>query len=72
MESYCQGAVCMLYSALVEFFIAEVHQAREAHAAQFNFDLQAIYRALKDQEEQSQREKVSFAPNRISPVQTEI
>ena len=52
--------------------VAEVRQAREAHAAQFNFDLRAIYLALKEQEEQSQREKVSFAPKRIPPVKTEI
>jgi hypothetical protein len=52
--------------------VAEVRQAREAHAAQFNYDLQAIYRALKEQEEQNEREKVSFAPKRIPPVKTEI
>ena len=48
--------------------VAEVRQVREAHATQFNFDLQAIYRALKAQEKQSQRKKVSFAPKRISPI----
>jgi len=52
--------------------VAEVRQAREAHAEQFNFDLRAIYRALKEQEEQSQRERVSFAPKRIPPIETEI
>lgn len=52
--------------------LAEVRQARETHAARFNFDLQAIYRALKEQEEQSQREKVSLAPKRISTIKTEI
>jgi hypothetical protein len=52
--------------------VAEVRQVREAHAARFDYDLQAIYRALKEQEDQSQREKVSFAPNRIPPVNTEI
>lgn len=40
--------------------VAEVRQAREAHAAQHNFDLQAIYRALKEQEEQGPRKKVSW------------
>ncbi len=48
--------------------VAEVRRAREAHAAQFNFDLRAIYRALKAREEQSQREKVSFAPKCIPPI----
>ncbi|MGA9347855.1 MAG: hypothetical protein WBW48_03495 [Anaerolineae bacterium] len=52
--------------------VAEVRQAREAHAAQFDFDLWAIYRALKEQEEQSQRKKVSFAPKHIPPVKTEM
>ena len=52
--------------------VVRVRQAREAHAAQFNFDLRAICRALKEQEEQSQREKVSFAPKHIPPIRTEI
>lgn len=52
--------------------VMEVRQAREAHAAKFNFDLQAIYRALKEQEEQSQHKKTSFAPKHISPVKVEM
>ena len=48
--------------------VLEVREAREAHAQQFNFDLGAIYRALKEQEEQSDRNKVSFPPKRIPPV----
>ncbi len=51
--------------------VAEVRQARESHAARFNFDLTAIYRALKEQEEQSQHEKVSFDPKRTPPIETE-
>jgi hypothetical protein len=47
--------------------VAEVRQAREAHAAQFDFDLGLIYEALKAQEEQSQRKKVSFSPKPASP-----
>ena len=42
--------------------VAQVRRAREEHAAQFDFDLWAIYRALKEQEAQSEREKVSFCP----------
>ncbi len=52
--------------------VMEVRRAREAHAAQFNFDLRAIYRALKDQEELTQHEKASFMPKRILPVEIEI
>jgi hypothetical protein len=52
--------------------VKKVRQKRQAHAAQYNFDLQTIYRALKEQEEQSQRKKVSFPPKRIPPVEIEI
>ncbi|UCC87852.1 MAG: hypothetical protein JSV81_00735 [Anaerolineales bacterium] len=52
--------------------VAEVRQVRETHAARFDFELWAIYRALKEQEEQSQLEKVSFAPKRIPPTKTEV
>lgn len=45
--------------------VAEVRKIREAHAAQYNYDLRAIYTALKKAEEQSQRPKVSFPPKRI-------
>jgi hypothetical protein len=48
--------------------VTEVRKVREAHAAQFNFDLQAIYLALKEAEQKSQRKKVSFPPKRIPSV----
>ncbi len=48
--------------------VGEVRQIREAHAAQFNFDLQAIYLALKKAEQNSKRKKVAFSPKRITPV----
>lgn len=46
--------------------VAEVRKIREAHAAEYNYDLRAIYAALKKAEEQSQRPKVSFSPKRIA------
>jgi len=52
--------------------VAEVRQAREAHAAEFNFDLRAIHHALKAQEDQNQRKKVSFPPKRIPPTKLEM
>jgi len=52
--------------------VMEVRRAREAHAAQYNFDLQAIYRALKEQEEQSPHQKTSFAPKHIPPIKIEM
>ena len=45
--------------------VAEVRQIREAYAAQFNFDLAALCRALQEQEQRSPRAKVSFPPKRV-------
>ena len=42
--------------------VAEVRKVREDYAAQFNFDLQALCRALKERELQDPRPKVSFPP----------
>ncbi len=44
--------------------LLEVRKAREAYAAQFGFDLQAIHRDLKKQEQASGRRVVSLAPRR--------
>ena len=35
--------------------VDEVRKAREEHAAKFNYDLEAIYRDLKEQEKRSGR-----------------
>ncbi len=48
--------------------IAELRKYREAHAAKYNYDLDAIYRALKEDEERSVHPKVSFSPKYIKPV----
>ena len=40
--------------------VAEVRKVREDFAAQFNYDLQALCRALKEREQQDPRPKVSF------------
>ena len=49
--------------------VAEVRQVREAHAAQFDFDLRAIYLALKEEENESRHKRVSFRPKRIPPIE---
>jgi hypothetical protein len=41
--------------------VDEVRQAREAYAARFNYDLQAIYLDLKEQERRSGRKFISYA-----------
>jgi len=45
--------------------VTEVRQIREAYAAQFNFDLAALCRALQEAEQRSPRPKVSFPPKRV-------
>ncbi len=41
--------------------VDEVRRIRDAHAARFNYDLDAIYQDLKEQEKRSGREIVSYA-----------
>ncbi len=49
--------------------VAEVRKIREDYAAQFNFDLHALCRALKEREQRDLRPKVSFPPKpaKIAP-----
>src|SRR5438128_12607693 len=48
----------------VDDVVLEVRKIREAYAKQFNYDLQAIHRDLKEQEQASGRRIVSFPPRR--------
>ena len=50
--------------------VEEVRKNREAYAAKFNFDLQAIYEDLKKAEKLSKHKKVSFKPKK--PVKVDI
>jgi hypothetical protein len=45
--------------------VEEVRRARDAYAAKFNYDLDAIFQDLKRQERESGRIFVSFPPRRI-------
>ena len=40
--------------------VDEVRRVRDAHAARFNYDLDAIFRDIKEQEKKSGRKFVSF------------
>jgi len=42
--------------------VAEVRKIREAHAAKFNYDLDAIYRDIKSMEQASGRSYVRYPP----------
>ena len=48
--------------------VNEVRKVREAYAARFNYDLEAIFEDLKRQERESGRTFVSFPPRRIGKV----
>ena len=47
--------------------VEEGRKVREVHAAQFNYDLEAIYRDLKREEKESGRTFVSYPPRRVKP-----
>ena len=42
--------------------VEETRRARQAFAAKFNYDLEAMYRDLKEKEQQSKRRTVSLSP----------
>ncbi|MEO7839554.1 MAG: hypothetical protein ABIU06_09405 [Anaerolineales bacterium] len=50
--------------------VEEVRKNREAYAAKFNFDLQAMYEDLKKAERKNKRKKVSLKPKK--PVRVEL
>lgn len=50
--------------------VDEVRRIREAHAAQFDYDLDAIFRDIKEQEKKSGLTYVSFPPRRTEPKQS--
>ena len=49
-----------------DHLVDEVRQIREEHAAQFNYDVDAIYADLKRMETKSGKPHVSFGPRRIN------
>ena len=51
--------------------VEEVRKVRDEYAARFNYDLEAIYKDIKEQEKKSQRKLVSLPPRKpqMIPVQ---
>ena len=49
--------------------VDEVRRVRDAHAAKFNYDLDAIFQDIKDQEKKSGLKFVSYPPRRTAPNQ---
>lgn len=52
--------------------VAEVRQARAAHAAKCNNDLLAIYRDLKAQEQKSGRQFVAYPARRVAAAKAPV
>jgi hypothetical protein len=48
--------------------VDEVRRVRDAYAARFNYDLDAIFRDIKEQEQKSGRGLVSFAADSNDPL----
>lgn len=57
-------------SKVYDKIVEEVRKNREAYAAKFNFNLQAIYEDLKKAERKSKRKKVSLKPKK--PIRVEL
>jgi hypothetical protein len=49
--------------------VEEVRRVRDAHAAMFNYDLDAIFQDIKEQEKQSGLKFVSYPPRAAMPRQ---
>jgi len=47
--------------------VTEVRNVRARHVAKFNYDLEAIYRDLKEMEKKGGRSYVSYPPRRCQP-----
>ena len=52
----------------VDRIVEETRKTREEHAAKFNYDLEAIYRDLKEQEKRSGRKVVSLPAKQLARV----
>ena len=51
--------------------VDEVRRVRDAHAAMFNYDLDAIFQDIKEQEKKSGLKFVSYPPRRAVPNQSQ-
>lgn len=49
--------------------VSEVRALREAYARTFNYDLRAIFRDLKEQENKSGRKIVLLAPRQLDAIE---
>lgn len=52
--------------------VEEVRRVRDAHAARFNYDLDAIFQDIKAQEKQSGRTYVNFPPRLLEKQSAQV
>jgi len=50
---------------MIDPIVDEVRRVRDAHAAKFNYDLDAIFQDIKEEEMKSGRKFVSYPPRRV-------
>ncbi len=55
---------------MIDPIVDEVRRVRDAHAARFNYDLDAIFADIKEQEKNSGLKFVSFPPRIAEPNKT--
>ena len=55
---------------MIDPIVDEVRRVRDAHAAMFNYDLDAIFQDIKEQEKKSGLTFVSYPPRTSEPKQT--
>ena len=51
--------------------VKEVRKVRDEYAARFDYDLEAIYRDIKEQEKRSHRKVVSLSPKKPELIPVE-
>ena len=55
----------------IDQIVAEVRQAREAYAKQFNYDVYAMGRDLQERQQQSGRTVVALPPKRLESIESD-
>jgi hypothetical protein len=55
---------------MIDPIVAEVRAARDRHAAQFDYDLNAIFQDIKRRQEASGRRYVRHSARRVQPAGT--
>ena len=55
-----------------DYIIQEIRDIREAHATEYDYDLNAIYEDIKQREQKSDCSYVNFPPRKPEPLTTSI